>query len=1145
MGIPNEHQLKFNSIKDAKKLLKAVEKGFGGNATTKKTQKNLLKQQYENFIAPSLEMIDQTFDRLQKLVCQLELLEEKLSQVDVNQKLLRSLSPKWNTHGNPQMDLSDLGVIDIGCSRYMTGTMSYLTDYEEIDEGYVAFGGKPKERKLTRPYSSKGTKKKNGIFISQDIYVAKILKKFGFIKVKTASTPMETQKPLLKDEDGKEVDVHMYRSMIGSLMYPTSSRLDIVFVVCACAIYQVNPKVSHLHVVKRIFSFGLLSWPNYQWGSTVHARVDGKEIVITESSVRRDLKLVDEEDEVVHKELDDRLVRAKDPFSKGPPQVVSEPFGELLLKKNTFLNVQTHTLFMDSLSPQYFLMTDYSLWEVILNGDSPVPTRLVEGVAQPVAPTTIEPKLARKNELKARGTLLMALPDKHQLKFNSHKDAKSLMEAIEKRFGLDQINDWHQKLVSQHEIHKVSLSQEEVNLKFLRSLPSEWKTHTLIWRNKTDLEDKNSHNLAFVSSTLADSTNDSVSADVNVSAVGTKLSASTLLNVNSLRNAVIYSFFASQYSSPQLDNEDLKQIDADDLEEMDLKWQMAMLTMRARKRNVPVETLTSNALVSQCDGTGTYDWSYQAEEEPTNFALMAFSSTSSISSSDCEKGLESVEARLLVYKENESILEENIKLLTIEVQLRDTALTTLRQKLDTTKKERDDLNLNKSWPPSNLYDRFVPSGGYHAVPPPVAGTFMPPKRDLVFYTPPFDENKHLAFNVQLSQTKPEQDLSSRPSAPIIEDWVSDFEEDDMPQVTKDVPSFAQSPELVKSPRHSGSSGLRHFFCYAMFIYSLYLCYVLSLHPFTERYAQPYFFSCLIRQIISALQARTLLSHGYKGFLATIHNTTSEVPSIPDQPIVSVPDVFPDELPGIPPVREIDLRSGYHQLRVKEHDISKTAFRTRYGHYEFLVMAFGLTNALAVFMDLMNRIFHEFLDKFVIDDILVFSKSKEEHEYHLRTVLQTLRQEKLYAKFSKCEFWLSSVAFLGHIVSAEGITMDPAKVEAITKWPRPTSVTEEREKSFEELKQRLVSAPVLTLPSGSDRFQIYSDASKKGLGCVLMQHGKVIAYASRQVKPYEVNYHTHDLELAAVVFALKIWRHYLYGELCDVFTDHKSLKYIFT
>nr|GFA01512.1 hypothetical protein [Tanacetum cinerariifolium] len=382
---------------------------------------------------------------------------------------------------------------------------------------------------------------------------------------------------------------------------------------------------------------------------------------------------------------------------------------------------------------QYFLMTDYSLWEVILNGDSPVPTRLVEGVAQPVAPTTIEQKLARKNKLKARGTLLMALLDKHQLKFNTHKDAKSLMEAIEKRFGgntetkkvqktllkqqfenfsgshsdsLDQIHDRLQKLVSQLEIHGVSLSQEDVNLKFLRSLPSEWKTHTLIWGNKTDLEDKSlddlfnslkiyelevkhsssqssdSQNLAFVSTTQTDNTNDSVSVAVSVSAVGAKLSASTLPNVDSLSNAIIYSFFESQSLSPQLDNEDLKQIDTDDLEEIDLKWQMAMLTMRARKkghfarecrspkdsrrtaavepqrRSVPVETSTSNALVSQCDGTGSYDWTYQAEEEPTNFALMAFSSSSSNSSSDCEfrksqfdvmsyqTGLESVEARL-------------------------------------------------------------------------------------------------------------------------------------------------------------------------------------------------------------------------------------------------------------------------------------------------------------------------------------------------------------------------------------------------------------------------------------------------------------------------------------------------------------------
>nr|GFC65111.1 hypothetical protein [Tanacetum cinerariifolium] len=215
-------------------------------------------------------------------------------------------------------------------------------------------------------------------------------------------------------------------------------------------------------------------------------------------------------------------------------------------------------------------------------------------------------------------------------------------------------------------------SQEDVNLKFLRSLPFEWKTHTLIWQNKTNLKDKSlddlfnslkiyesevkhsssqgtdCQNLAFVSSTPVDSTNDSVSAAVNVFTVGAKLSASSLPNVDSLSNAVIYSFFASQSYSPQLDNEDLKQIDADDLEEMDLKWQMAMLTMRARKflqktgRNLGVNGPTSMGFDMEkvecynCQRKGSYDWSYQAEEEPINFALMAFSSSSSNSSSDCE-----------------------------------------------------------------------------------------------------------------------------------------------------------------------------------------------------------------------------------------------------------------------------------------------------------------------------------------------------------------------------------------------------------------------------------------------------------------------------------------------------------------------------
>ena len=150
------------------------------------------------------------------------------------------------------------------------------------------------------------------------------------------------------------------------------------------------------------------------------------------------------------------------------------------------------------------------------------------------------------------------------------------------------------------------------------------------------------------------------------------------------------------------------------------------------------------------------------------------------------------------------------------------------------------------------------------------------------------------------------------------------------------------------------------------------------------------------------------------------------------PLPKIDDLF-DQLPGSRVFSTIDLRSGYHQLKVRAEDIPKTAFRTRYRHYEFLVMSFGLTNAPAAFMELMNRVFHDYLDKFIIvfiDDILVYSKTREDHETHLRLALERLQSEKLYAKFSKCEFWLDRVMFLGHIVSEEGVVVDPAKIEAI-------------------------------------------------------------------------------------------------------------------
>nr|GFA52119.1 putative reverse transcriptase domain-containing protein [Tanacetum cinerariifolium] len=232
------------------------------------------------------------------------------------------------------------------------------------------------------------------------------------------------------------------------------------------------------------------------------------------------------------------------------------------------------------------------------------------------------------------------------------------------------------------------------------------------------------------------------------------------------------------------------------------------------------------------------------------------------------------------------------------------------------------------------------------------------------------------------------------------------------------------------------------------------------------------------------------------------------------PLPRIDDLF-DQLQRTSVYSKIDLRLGYHQLRVREEDIPKTAFRTQ---------------------------------------------DEKEHEEHLKEILELLKKEELYAKFSKYEFWIHKVQFLGYVIDKQGIHVDPAKIESVKDWASPKSPTEickflglagkvkfewdnKQEAAFQLLKQKLCSAPILALPEGSEDFIVYCDASNKGLGTVLMQREKVISYASRQLKVHEKNYTTHDLELGAVVFALKIWRHYLFGTKCTVFIDHKSLQHI--
>ncbi|GJY87168.1 putative reverse transcriptase domain-containing protein [Tanacetum coccineum] len=233
------------------------------------------------------------------------------------------------------------------------------------------------------------------------------------------------------------------------------------------------------------------------------------------------------------------------------------------------------------------------------------------------------------------------------------------------------------------------------------------------------------------------------------------------------------------------------------------------------------------------------------------------------------------------------------------------------------------------------------------------------------------------------------------------------------------------------------------------------------------------------------------------------------------PLPRIDDLF-DQLQGSSVYSKIDLRSGYHQLRVREEDIPKTAFRTRYGHYEFQVMPFGLTNAPAVFMDLMNRVCKPYLDKFVIvfiDDILIYSKNKQEHEEHLKLILELLKKEELYAKFSKCEFWIPKVQFLGHVIDRCLAGYYRRFIEGFSKIAKPmTKLTQKKvkfvwgdkqEAAFQLLKQKLCSAPILALPEGSEDFIAYCDASKKGLGAVLMQREKTEARKPENVKNEDV------------------------------------------
>nr|GFA14765.1 putative reverse transcriptase domain-containing protein [Tanacetum cinerariifolium] len=923
----------------------------------------------------------------------------------------------------------------------------------------------------------------------------------------------------------------------------------------------------------------------------------------------------------------------------------------------------------------------------------------------------------------------------------------------------------------------VSLSQEDVNLKFLRSLPSEWKTHTLIWRNKADLEEQSlddlfnslkiyevkvkhssftctiTQNLAFVSSSNTDSTTDSVSAAASVSTICAKMHVSSLPNVDSLSNAVIYSYFASQSTSPQectykdyLNYMPLKFKGTEGVigltqwfertesvssinnctTENQVKFASCTLIgsaltwwnshMRAVSQEVayvmPWKTLREMMTVKYClrgevKKLEVKLWNLKVKGMDITSYTLRFQELALLcgrifleESDEIERyvgGLpEMIRGNVMSYepKSMQKAIEfannqMDQKLLGIADRQADH-----KRKFDNTSRNQQNQQLFKR---NNNVARAYAAGSREKKP--YGGTKpMCPKCNFHHDGPcgpkctNYKRNGHIARDCRsraanTNNNNNNNNYNNRRATAAYQGVPTCFECGAQGHFKNNYPKLGNRNQGNKNQAGNGNAVARAYGvgtaggnpdanvvtgtfllnnCCASILFDTGadMCFVstafsslININPSTLDYSYDVKLADgKIIRVNTVIRGCTLnfLNHLFNIDLMPVELGSFDV-------IIDSSEVFPEDLLGLPLTRQvefqidlipgaapvarapyrlapsemkelsnqlqelsdkgfirpsssplgasvlfvkkkdgsfqmcidyrelnkltvknryplmriddlfdqlqgssiyskIDLRLGYHQLRVQEEHIPKTAFRTRYDHYELQVMSFGLTNVPAIFMDLMNRVCKPYLDKFVIvfiDDILIYSKNEQDHEEHLKLILEILKRDKLYAKFSKCEFWITKVQFLGHVIDSRGIHMDPAKIESIKDWASPKTPTEIRQfLGLASYYRRLIegflkiSKPMSKLTQkkvmfdwGAEDFVAYCDASYKGLGAVLMQRENVISYASRQLKIYEKNYTTHDLELGAVVFALKIWRHYLYETKCTVFTDHKSLQHI--
>ncbi|GJW00902.1 ribonuclease H-like domain-containing protein [Tanacetum coccineum] len=480
-------------------------------------------------------------------------------------------------------------------------------------------------------------------------------------------------------------------------------------------------------------------------------------------------------------------------------------------------------------------MTTKETRSIRQNGNEPIVTKLVGGKETAIHPTSVEEKVQRRAELKARNTLLMALHNEHQ--FNSYKDAKTLMQAIENIFRevIEQTYERLQKLISQLEMHGEVISQEDINQKFLRSLSQEWTMHTIVWRNKPEIETLSLDDLFYNLKAYESEVKGTSSSTTNSHNVACVVDSST--TVENLSDAVICSFFASQpsFTSPRwrVCNSKPATREGHFCKGVRAPKNQYCRNKEPIRRTVPVEETTSNALVSQCDGFG-YDYSDQAEESQLILLswlilqqVQLLLQTLRISVVSYKIGLESVKARLVIFKKNKSVYEEDIKLLKREVYLRDLDITKLKRKLELVTKEKDEVQLtvqnfeNSSKSLSELLDRQIMDKcktrlGYNVVPPPYTRNFMPPKSNLVYLS--LDDfvdvnefaNEYVVEKPIVETNKPKTPRKED-GAPIIEDCVSESEEEDVPKIKIvemfNKPSFTKinfvkSTKQVKSPRNT-------------------------------------------------------------------------------------------------------------------------------------------------------------------------------------------------------------------------------------------------------------------------------------------------------------------------------------------------------